>query len=332
MSNVPDLDDEDRILENKIRAFQEQLGFRREPMVVHRYDSLSLLNQVVFAKDRPRSRLAHEYAEIVQEIVSRNWADRDGALDYIRRAGRRSRWIEHESIQAREKMLDDIEDTHSNDGEVLFRLSELGEADGRMEWAASLIDRAIDVGYDQPDAYLKRARIRADNNDQDGASEDAWRVLNSEKVFPPMIREAVQWIGSCAPKEFVESTAVRTLELEDQIWLAETFNRSPEELLIALALSEQVLDARDIPESMRRSAEHVLGLSYMGQGRCSEAAGMFRKQGQDIADLNIAHTFNYGMAIWGATGTVDTEIFERWLNLIGQNLRNTRTPTIFNVW
>ena len=24
--------------------------------------------------------------------------------------------------------------------------------------AASLIDRAIDVGYDQPDAYLKRAR------------------------------------------------------------------------------------------------------------------------------------------------------------------------------
>ena len=315
MSNVPDLDDEDRILENKIRAFQEQLGFRREPMVVHRYDSLSLLNQVVFAKDRPRSRLAHEYAEIVQEIASRNWADRDGALDYIRRASRRSRWIEHESIQAREKMLDDIEDTHSNDGEVLFRLSELGEADGRMEWAASLIDRAIDVGYDQPDAYLKRARIRADNNDQDGASEDAWRVLNSEKVFPPMIREAVQWIGSCAPKEFVESTAVRTLELEDQIWLAETFNRSPEELLIALALLEQVLDARDIPESMRRSAEHVLGLSYMGQGRCSEAAGMFRKQGQDIADLNIAHTFNYGMAIWGATGTVDTEIFERVVEL-----------------
>ena len=103
-------------------------------MVVHRYDSLSLLNQVVFAKDRPRSRLAHEYAEIVQEIASRNWADRDGTLDYIRRAGRRSRWIEHESIQAREKMLDDIEDTHSNDGEVLFRLSELGEADGRMEW------------------------------------------------------------------------------------------------------------------------------------------------------------------------------------------------------
>ena len=56
MSNVPDLDDEDRILESKIEAFQDQLDFLWEPMVVHRYDSLSLLNQVVFVKDRPRSR------------------------------------------------------------------------------------------------------------------------------------------------------------------------------------------------------------------------------------------------------------------------------------
>ena len=48
MSNVPDLDDEDLILKDKISAFQEQLGFQRDPMVVHRYDSLSLLNQVVF--------------------------------------------------------------------------------------------------------------------------------------------------------------------------------------------------------------------------------------------------------------------------------------------
>ena len=37
MSHVPDLDDEDRILEDKIKNFQERLGFRREPMVVHRY-------------------------------------------------------------------------------------------------------------------------------------------------------------------------------------------------------------------------------------------------------------------------------------------------------
>ncbi|MCY4060667.1 MAG: AAA family ATPase, partial [Gammaproteobacteria bacterium] len=85
MSNVPDLDDEDRILHSKIAAFGDQLGFSGEPLVVHRYDSLSLLNQSVFAKDRPRSRLAKEYRQLVREIVGRNLADRDGALDYIKR-------------------------------------------------------------------------------------------------------------------------------------------------------------------------------------------------------------------------------------------------------
>ena len=103
MSNVPDLDDEDRMLESKINAFQDQLGFRREPMAIHRYDSLSLLNQVVFARDRPKSGLAMEYGEIVREISSRNWQDRDGALEYLRRAGRRWRWTADDSTTAGEE-------------------------------------------------------------------------------------------------------------------------------------------------------------------------------------------------------------------------------------
>ena len=315
MSNVPDLDDEDRILENKIRAFQGQLGFRREPMIVHRYDSLSLLNQVVFAKDRPRSRLANEYAEIVRDIAARNSADRDGALDYIRRAGRRSRWIEHESIQTREEMLEEIENIHANDGEVLFRLGELREADGRTEWAASLIDQAIDAGYEQPNAYLKRARIRANNQDRNGASDDAWRVLKSDQVPPPMVREAIQWMGSCAPEELVESTAVGSLKLEEKFWLARTFNRSREDLSIAVALWEEILRVPDIPASDRHHARQHLGRSHMGLGRSSDAAEMFRIDGQNIAELDIGDAFNYGMAMWGTTGTVDGDIFERVVQL-----------------
>ena len=81
MSNVPDLDDQDRILQTKIDSFREQLGFTGDPLMVHRYDSLALLNQAVFTKDRPRSRLATEYRRLVREIVGRNLVDRDGALD-----------------------------------------------------------------------------------------------------------------------------------------------------------------------------------------------------------------------------------------------------------
>ena len=328
MSNVPDLDDEDRILESKIKAFQDQLDFRREPLVVHRYDSLSLLNQVVFAKDRPKSRLANEYGEIVREISAKNWADRDGALDYIRRARRRWRSMADESILKRESMLERIEQTHSDDGEVLFRLSELREANRQPEWTALLVNQAIDAGYEEPEAYLKRARIRADNHDLDGLIEDTWRVLESTSVSPPMVREAIRLLGrtsSCVAKDIVGSTAVMSLESGDKAWLAGTFDRSPTDLPIAISLWEQILDAHDLTASERHPAEHGLGLSYMGMGRCSDAARMFRPDGQDIGDLDIAAAFNYGMAKWGVIGRIFTETFERVVELDQSGTRRNKT-------
>ena len=114
MSNVPDLDDEDSILEEKIDAFREQLGFKREPMIVHRYDSLSLLSQVVFTKDRPRSRLAKEYIALVEEIVRHNLKDRDGALEYVERLLRRRRRYELEPglRLSMEQRIEQIEKDH----------------------------------------------------------------------------------------------------------------------------------------------------------------------------------------------------------------------------
>ena len=329
MSNVPDLDDEDRILESKIKSFQEQLNFRREPMVVHRYDSLSLLNQVVFSKDRPRSRLANEYGKIVREISAHNWNDRDGALEYIRRAGRRWRWIEDDSILTREEMLEKIETVHSDDGEVLFRLAELRESDRQPESAALLVNQAIDAGFDQPDAYLKRSRIREDNHDLDGASEDTWFVLNCDQVAPPMAREAIRrWarLEACVSKEVVESPAVTSLKLGDKFWLANTFNRSLADLPIAVSLLEQILDAREVPTQLRSNAKHCLGLSYMGLGNCSGAARMFRGEEKNIDDLSVADAFNYGMAIWGASGTIERDVFQRVVDLDRSNTRKDKVP------
>ena len=318
MSNVPDLDDEDQILESKIDEFQERLGFRREPMIVHRYDSLSLLNQVVFAKDRPRSRLAKEYGEIVREISARNWEDRDGALEYIRRTGRRWRRVQYESATSREDLLKKIEKAHTEDGEVLFRLAELREADRQPESAALLVHQAIDAGYEQLEAYLKRAKIRADNDDPKGASEDAWRVLDSDQVAPPMVREAVGRLArmeSSLPNELVQSTAVTSLEIDDKFWLADSFNHSREHLPIAVSLWEQILGVSDLPADRCEAVRHFLGTSYMGSGRCSDAARMFRKEGQDIFDMDIRDAFNYAMAMWCVNGAVETETFQHVVGL-----------------
>ncbi|MDE0032512.1 MAG: ParA family protein [Deltaproteobacteria bacterium] len=326
MSNVPDLDDEDRILDHKIKAFQEQLGFRREPMIVHRYDSLSLLNQVVFAKDRPRSRLAEEYRDLARAISERNWADRDGALDYIRRMGRDWRGMEDETIQARDSMLLEIERAHSKDGEVLFRLGELRADDGQAEWAASLTYQAIDAGYDGPDGYLARSRIRARNGDPAGAEEDALRVLESREVSPPMARAAISRIRSPVPQQIAESVAVVSMDADEQMWLAGMLNHSPDEALLAIPILQHIVRLDDFSATNRQSAEAELALAYMAVGRCSDTVQLLRPEGRSIGDMGIEDAFNYGMAVWGDTGTIETQPFERVLQLHSSIKRREAEP------
>ena len=68
VSNVPDLDDEDPVLHQMLSNFQTDLGFANPPLRIHRYDSLSVLNQTIFTKDRQGSRLAQEYQALTSEI------------------------------------------------------------------------------------------------------------------------------------------------------------------------------------------------------------------------------------------------------------------------
>lgn len=176
MSNVPDLDDEDEILEESITSFQRNLGFESEPMVVHRYDSLSFLSQVIFTRDRPRTRLAKEYQAVTAEITRLNPRDRDGALNYIAKMG--ADWRRPTSfgpsladddkyLYTENKHLNTIEEHHPADGEVLFRLGLVRRDYGWLEDAAALFDRAIEAGYREPEVYRQRDVTRRQIDDPD---------------------------------------------------------------------------------------------------------------------------------------------------------------------
>ena len=71
MSNVPDLDDEDRILHQRRGKFRKELGYNKLDAVIHHYESVSLFNQAIFVLDRPKSRLAHEYKRLVKRLTTR---------------------------------------------------------------------------------------------------------------------------------------------------------------------------------------------------------------------------------------------------------------------
>ena len=315
MSNVPDLDDEDGILEGRIDAFREGLGFRGEPLVVHRYDSLSLLNQVVFTRDRPRSRLANEYREIVRGIVSRNLEDRDGALDYVERVGRvwRRRRM-RESPKEVDRKIQRIEELHSADGEVLFTLGAFFDDTRRSEQAAALFDRAIVAGYDEPEAYLRRARLRADQ-DAAGAHEDALKVLQADGLPPPLVREAVRLVPSGAAEDVARSPAVLSLDADDRFWLANELDRSPKELDVAASVLEPIVEDGNAPPETRAMARSTLALRYLGVGKYSAAAELLRRGGRDVCDMDVQDAFNFGMATWGATGESDAAPFARVVEL-----------------
>ena len=322
MSNVPDLDDEDKILEGKIAAFQKHLGFKREPMVVHRYDSLSLLNQMVFTKDRPKSRLAKEYREVVQEIVRRNLADRDTALDYIRRTSnhwyRRGREDEL-SLQRHEQLLE-IENEHSDDGEVLFRLGMIQVENQQLEQAALLFNRAVKAGFDEVEVYLQRARVRAARNDADGASEDALQVLQSDRSTPPAVSKALRLVGPGQSVDIAELPAVAALDPNARIWLATELCESREEIEYAVSILQPTVRDDSLPEGERALARTALAMACIGIGEFTEAVTLLRHGERDVGDMDIRDTFNYGMALWGKTGAVTREPFARTIELAPSDL------------
>ena len=316
MSNVPDLDDEDSILQNKIDAFRAQLHFTREPSVIHRYDSLSLLNQVVFTKDRPKSRLAKEYRDVVQEIVSHNLADREGALDYVRRVTRHWRQgVEHESPDKIDRRVEDIGGQHANDGEVLFSIGELQERHGRREEAAHLFDRAIEAGYDNPEVFLKRARLRAASDDAGGASSDALRFLQYDDIPAPLVIEAVMLASPRSAEDTANSPAVAALDPVERIWLAGRFRESVAAQAMAESILRPLVDDGELPEGERALAVHELVLTHIGMGKFGDALGLLERDGRAIGDMNVVDAFNYGMATWGKTGSIDPVAFSRVVEL-----------------
>ena len=98
-SNVPDLDDEDMILQRHLDRARENLNYKEPASVIYHYNSLALLDQKIFVRDRKKTRLADQYRKLVNTIVSENLEDRSGALSRLERI-RNSIWSKKEEASS----------------------------------------------------------------------------------------------------------------------------------------------------------------------------------------------------------------------------------------
>lgn len=315
MSNVPDLDDKDRTLEQSIASFQQDLGFVGEPAVIRRYDSLSLLNQAIFIKDRPRSRLAKEYRVVTSEIMRLNTEDRDGALDYITQMSRANHTQGDLPRATRDQHIKKIEASHRDDGEVQFRLGMLRSDEGRNEEAVGLFSQAIKAGYRRPEVYLRRALIRRWENDHDSASQDAVKVLRSDRAVPAEVRLALTMIAPEQLPRIVELPAVAMLPPAERARIAESLNRSRDEAETARLMLRPLLSDSRLVSAEQTAARRALVLASIALGMFSEALEVIRDQEPEQERMEAEFAFNYGVALWGDGRQLVRDPFQRVVEL-----------------
>ncbi len=320
LSNVPDLDDEDGILGGIIHSFEEGLGFD-DPLIIHRYDSLALLNQEVFTKTRPSSRLAKEYHSVVKEIMRHNPLDRDGALDFLQNVdllGGLPRSRENWQLQQRKiaEHLKIVQENYQNDGEILFRLGCIPDRLGRLKAAAKRFDRSIEAGYHTPEVFLRRAQIRnVEFEDTKGAHEDAVNVINHLQASTDQVLQALNSIGTDNLESVRNMSGLLSRPPHDRIWIAKEFNTTRAEAKFALNILRPLQTESGLSADLVDAASEALVLQSIAVGRFADAIEAIQRQESDLQAMSIAQAFNYGMALWGETGQIVREPFEPVLNL-----------------
>lgn len=321
MSNVPDLDDEEEILKQRQSEFRSRLNFTNLTALIHRYDSLTLLNQTIFTKDRPRSRLAREYSKLCDAIVEDNLEDKEGAIKLLQRALRPSRLVRHRA--KRDKLTDacqQIAQIHGKDGEVLFFLGLVMSQEGSTDEAILQFDQAERTSTlpDElrPALRLERGDMRFRKGDRDGARRDVLAALDSSRTEALGVDRAVRLlreVDSSALDTLGRSTAIARLPFRDKLRAVRELSWARSGLVSIVGILEEVLRDSSISVQDHRIAQHELGLAYIGLGRFHEAISLLKERSDSDTDPDIASRFNFAMAHWGVDHRPNRNLFERVL-------------------
>ncbi|RKI38649.1 hypothetical protein D7Y27_23415 [Corallococcus sp. AB004] len=317
-SNVPELDDEEGIVFSALEHAREILGYNHPAATLHHYGSLSLLNQPIFIHERPRTRLAKEYAELASAIARQNINDRDGVLSYLHLIekeivlGNTSR-----TVDRLEERLDAVASAHSRDGEVLARMASIQDIMGNSEGVLGLLTIAIESGYRKASIYNRRARVLRSMGRLDDAVADFHAALESEDADFQDVYFAIRTLVELSPQSLASianSRTIRRLSVPESVILSEAMSTST-----LLPIAERLL--RDINEDSnpgpdKNLAQRQLAIVHIGQGRFEEAmSSMAASRSDMMSGEDISQVFNYAMAEWGVAGRPPVDLFRRTLEL-----------------
>jgi cellulose biosynthesis protein BcsQ len=321
-SNVPDLDDEDGILKRMMELAGERLGYEDPAVVIHHYDSLSLVEQDIFTVCRPKSRLAEEYRKLTTSIVQLNMEDREGALSalhqvraYLEFAGRRGARLSdgEEWITKTINSLDSIGRIHSTDGEVAWTLATVYQSLGNLSNELNALNDALKAGYNLDGIRLRRALNLMSQSRPTEAKIDLLAVISSAGAGTIVLRSAIEALRTIEPFWYIplaSSPALSSLEPDELQMLSDVLMTDADGLRIAHHTLKKALKKKS-PENVRRDVQIQFSLVLIGLGKFLEAMQFISIDRYALMRSDDIHSiFNYAMAEWGHSRTPPYDMIE----------------------
>ena len=306
-SNVPDMDDENGVLEKQLRLFRDALDPSSMSTMIKHYDDMAMLEHTVFTIKRENSRLATEYREIVKEIIRQNPEDLDGAKDFLL-AQLRSHRLGRDVRSGEDVRVEAIAVKHRHDPEILNLLARIREREGRYREAIDYLSDAIAGGPSDVNSYCRRAELYAVVGEDERVKKDLKSALGSAAESFYEVSKLVSLIRELAPdlmSEIPTANVLGSLPVESQVGVADLLAAEGGPNVVVGAILRGVLSSEDTKQDTLDRARNTLTLSLIGSGEFHDAMKFLCESD------GVENAFNFGIAVWGATGEIPKEQFAR---------------------
>ena len=319
MAAIPEADDEDGILERRRAIFQKKLEIPPGRLLeIRHYQSMDLLTQPIYTKVRPRTKLARSFQQLTRQIRTLNIADRDGVIEYLRRARQGVPTPGQEDYFDR---LDRVRRRYDTDPDVLGELADTHDSRGAMVEAAELWERIAGFGGLASIQLIQLARARQFTGDSDGALRalesffrDPWTGSpKSDRHRYSLVSRGLALLETLEADRTAyveESSIVAGISAPWRAAVADRLDLSPCERRIAIKILEEILGTEEGSDSQRSNWEWRLSFARMAVGSCTRAAEFLRRALKEPAPgTRVPTAFNLAMALWGESGVADAAAF-----------------------
>jgi len=315
MSNVPRLDDEARIIRDRLRTFRQALDFTHLDAILWHYPTLELADQRIFTLERPRTLLAAQYRKLTDAIARRNVADPLYILLRIQEGQKSVQTSVLRSIRLNElkfRFLSDIND-------LLHRLIK-----GLMDVAPTkVIADACTVSY--MEGLREGLTIQSNFPPVESEGREETIALNAAtfllrptfaNIFVKLARLAAQYkpallLDIAHHPRIIDIIRSVGIPLAALLW-----EDVGVKALAVIGHELQRIQQDNDPVQQHTfttippTSFNAIVLGLIGAGEFQLAKALLEKRVRSLKP-HITDVFNYAMAEWGDTGTIPVSHFKQ---------------------